>query len=181
MLRSLLPILLILTHLACSHAHHQIAPPPSPPSTPAALSQHPVIGNLGLPLGTPTEIEATIIAGRDLRMKEYENRYLLRITTVAGRTLPEPQVMDFSVRGSAHLAADASALHELKTGQESRAIDSDQIPKLEQDYVGKRVRLLAYETGRYSGIPRNLPKDFPVWQDHSFAFTTSLVVLEERK
>jgi hypothetical protein len=177
--RSFPLILSVLVHLACSHAHPKEST--EPPLTAATLSQHPVIGRLGLPLGTPTDIEATVIAGRDLRMKEYEGRYLLRVITVAGRALPEPQVMEFSVRGSAHLATDASSLHELKTGEESHALNSDQIAKLEQDYVGKRVRMLAYETGRYSGIPRNLPKDFPVWQDHSFAFTTSLVVLEERK
>ena len=51
---------------------------------------------------------------------------------------------------------------------------------LEAGYVGREVRLAAYETGRFDGIPANLPSDVGSWQDRAFAFRTSLVVLAER-
>ena len=45
-------------------------------------------------------------------------------------------------------------------GQKTGHLDSDQIAKLEQGYVGKQVRLMVYETGGFSGIPRAIPGDF---------------------
>jgi hypothetical protein len=38
----------------------------------------------------------------------------------------------------------------------------------------------AYETGRFDGIPKNMPRDLMLWQDRGFAFRTSLVVVAER-
>ena len=49
------------------------------------LNRRPVVGKLGLPLGTATEIEVQIISGRELRRKAYRSSYLLKVTHVENR------------------------------------------------------------------------------------------------
>jgi hypothetical protein len=173
-------LFLAVSHLACAHAHPKEST--ESPLTAAALSQHPVVGRLGLALGTPTEIEAIVIAGSELRVKEYDGSYLLRVTKVDGRLLAEPPLMRFAVRGFAEvqLANDPFHLYELKMKGKAEQLSSEQIGKLEEGYVGKQVRVVAYEEGGYSGIPHHLPKDVPIWADRSFAFRTWLIVLAER-
>ena len=60
------------------------------PVTVAELNERPVIGQLGIPLGTCGEIQAKIIAGRELRLKQYDGAYLLSVTHVGGKELKSP-------------------------------------------------------------------------------------------
>lgn len=147
------------------------------------LTEHPPTGELGLPLGTVVEIRATVIAGRELELKNYTFDYLLRVTEVNGRALPEQPLMRFTVPFlGAKLANDIFCLYELKTGKKYGSSDFE-IESLERGYVGKRVRLVVYETGRYYGVPKNLFRDFrdvQTWQEPSFYFLNSLAVLKER-
>lgn len=155
---------------------------PTRPIKIGELNRRPVVGKLGLPLGTATEIEAQIISGRELRRKAYRSSYLLKVTHVGGKELDNRPLLTFSVPAfvSVRLANHTFGLHELKTGKKAGTLNSTQIEKLEKGYVGKTVRLLVYEVGRFHGIPSNLPNDFPVWQDSGFHFSTSLTVLAER-
>ena len=151
-----------------------------PPATTAPAAEPPV-GRLGLPLGTVAEIRATVVAGRDLHDKGHQGQYLLRVTHVNGAALPGQRLMEFTVPfGRARLAPDEFELYELQHGERAKSLDSDQVAALEAGYVGREVRLAAYETGRFDGIPANLPSDVGSWQDRAFAFRTSLMVLAER-
>ncbi|HPF38830.1 MAG TPA: hypothetical protein P5081_18500 [Phycisphaerae bacterium] len=152
-----------------------------PPSI-ASLTANPVIGSLGLPLGTVAEIRATIVDGDDLRMKAYQGAYLLRVTNVDGRPLEPSRVKEFSVPPfiGVKLANDDFRLHKIKTGAEAKSLDANQVEDLKKGYVGKEVRLAVYETGAYSGMPRNLSDDVPVWQSTDFVFSTWLVILADR-
>jgi hypothetical protein len=145
-----------------------------------ALTENPVVGALGLPLGTVVEIRGNVISGDELRLKAYAGTYLLRVKEVGGRARVPPAVMEFSAPFVASLPSDPFELYESKTGSKPDGLDSAQIKQLEKGYVGKQVRLVVYETGGYSGIPRKLPADAPTWQDRDFGFRTSLVVLAER-
>ena len=78
------------------------------------------------------------------------------------------------------MASDGFGLYTLKTGKTASRLTGEQIDELEKGYVGSAVRLLAYETGAFSGIPSNLPRDFVVWQDRRFSFSTQLVILQDR-
>jgi hypothetical protein len=171
---------LVVVVAGCAAGHNPAAPT-TQRSSPAE-SKPPVIGKLGVPLGTVVEIRATVVAGSETRMKQYQSAYLLRVSEVGRRPLPQPQLMEFSVPGfvNANLANDDFDLYELKNGEKTGRLDSAQIEELQKGYVGKAVRLAVYETGGYSGIPANLPSDVPVWQDRGFGFSTSLVVLAER-
>ena len=146
------------------------------------LNKRPVVGELGLPLGTATEIHAEIISGRELRQKGYNSLYLLKVTRVAGKKMNNAPRLKFSIPSfvRVNLARHNFDLYELKTGEKTGSLSSKQIEKLEEGYIGKTVRLVVYEVGSFSGIPRNLPKDVPIWADFGFHFSTSLVVLAER-
>jgi hypothetical protein len=149
----------------------------------AELNERPVIGQLGIPLGTCEEIRAKIIAGRDLRLKQYDGVYLLSVTQVAGKELASPVVLRFSTAPGAavNLANDGFELHQLKTGRKAESLTDTKIQGLEKGYVGKTIKLTVYEVGGFSGIPRNLPKGTAVWADVGFGFSTSLVILRERQ
>ncbi|MEM9346934.1 MAG: hypothetical protein AAGB26_09995 [Planctomycetota bacterium] len=92
-------------------------------------------------------------------------------------------MLEFSVPGfvDVELANDDFDFYELNHGKRIGRLNSNQVQALQNDYVGKQVRLAVYETGGFSGIPGNLPDDVPVWQDHAFGFSARLVVLAERE
>ncbi len=145
------------------------------PITIAELRQRPVIGLLGVALGTVTEIDAVVIAGRDTRRKALRSSYLLKVTHVDGKKLNEPPTMTFNVGSSStELANNSFSLYKMKHGKKTGGLTSAQILDLEKGYVGKRVRLVAYEVGSFHGVPSKLPDDVPIWQDFKFGFSTNL-------
>lgn len=149
----------------------------------AELNRRPVAGALGVPLGTAVEIQARVVAGRDLRSKAYDGLYLLKVTHVAGRKLDDFQTVKFTVAGfvSVQLARNAFELFHLKTGKRAESLNSKQVAQLENGYVGRNVRLVVYETGGFVGIPHKFPTDVPVPASSGFHFATELVVLAERR
>jgi hypothetical protein len=157
--------------------------PTEAPITLEELNRRSVIGKLGLPLGTTVEIEAEVVSGRSLRLKEYFSLYLLRVTHVNGKELETAPLMRFSSPSfaSVELANHTFALYELKHGAKAKSLASSQIEKLEKGYVGKKVRLIVYEVGGFHGIPNQLPNDVPVWADAAFHFETTLSVLRSRE
>ena len=149
------------------------------PLTVDDLQQNPVIGKIGVPLGEVVWIEATVIAGRELRLKRYSGRYLLKVTSAKGKLLPEPQIMEFGVSGFSkvkNLPNESFGLYKMRHGKKPKSLNSEQIKQLEQGYVGKKVALQVYETGVFSGIPKSLPEGM-VWQDTGYGFFSHLVVV----
>jgi hypothetical protein len=160
-----------------------------PPAKPAPLrvselNERPVIGELGIPLGTCADIQATVIAGRDLRLKQYDGDYLLSVTHVGDKRMPTPVKLRFVTApgASVKLARDGFELHELKTGKKAGTLTDTKIRELEEGYVGKTMKLTVYEVGGFSGIPRKMPEGNVIWwADTGFHFSTSLVVIREQK
>lgn len=151
------------------------------PITLEELNRRNVVGRLGLPLGTPVEIQAEVVAGRSLRMKAYASMYLLKVLKVNGKSMNDTPLMPFYTLGfvNVDLANEAFALYTMKHGTKVTRLNSSEIAELEKGYVGKKVRLVVYEVGCFKGIPKNLPEDAPIWQDTGFHFHTSLTVLKE--
>lgn len=148
--------LFALSTMACAATRDDLAQ--STHLSLSSLTERPVIGALGVPLGTSVEIRATVVAGSELRAKAYDGSTLLRVTEVDGRPLSPPPLLEIQVPSFASVKEQA----------------------LVREHASNPARLVVYEVGRYAGIPRNLPKDVPVWQDRGFGFSTSLVVLAER-
>lgn len=132
-------------------------------------------------------IESIIISGDSLRMKGFAGQYLLKIVSLNGKELKSPPTMRFSVPGFAfaEIASNQFALYKLKMHEEAKGLTSDEIKALEEGYVGKLVKLVAYESGGFSGIPEfselpdDLPGLMPNWQDTMFHFSTHLIVLKQ--
>ncbi len=151
------------------------------PITLEEIRRRNVVGELGITLGTSTEIEAEVVSGRTLQVKGNGNRYLLKVTHVAGKKMRKSPLMTFSVMGfeAINLASQPSDLYELKHGTKVDSLNAKQIEELEKGYVGKKVRLAVYESGTFEGVPKGLPEDLPVWAGVSFQFSTSLIVLKK--
>jgi hypothetical protein len=152
------------------------------PITLDELNNRQVVGTLGKPLGTVVEIEAKVIEGSELRLKQFDGEYLLRVTHVDGNKLDQPAVLQFSTGFSVvELANDDFSLYELKHHKKASSLNSSQISELQKGYVGRSVRLAVYEVGSFRGVPKGLPKDVLTWADVSFHFDTSLVILAGRE
>ncbi len=174
--------LFVCVALAISSSAYGQGIPIESPITLEEINRRNVVGRLGVPLGTAVEIEAEVVSGSSLHLKGYDSHYLLKVTHVNGKEVGTPSLFGFSVPAFAavKLANHTFALYEMKYGTKAMSLDSSQVAELEQGYVGRSVQLLAYEVGGFSGIPRELPKDAPVWADTGFHFSTSLTVLKER-
>jgi len=143
------------------------------------LKKFPVSGELGIPLGTPANIRAIIIDGDSMKDKIRSSSYLLQVTEVNGVKLSVMPIMEFSLDHAQDtgLAADNFQLYYIRNKKEADGLTSDQIAELKIGYVGKSVSLVVYETGKFSGVPRNLPDDAFLWQDEGFCFEPNLEVL----
>lgn len=136
-----------------------------------------IIGRLGLPLGTVTMIEATIVDGDSLGTKPYGDTYLLRVTRVSQNTLASPPVMRFTAR-YCDLPNERSERYQQLYGDEPRVGTGGAVRSaLDSNYVGRSYTLLAYEVGVFQGTPDNLPTRY-TWQDYGWFFHTSLVVID---
>jgi hypothetical protein len=168
-----------LVQIGCSRASDHLDHDARP--TALSLSSQPAIGLLGIPLGTVTDVHATVVAQGGGREKAARS-YRLRVTDVGSRRLSNPPTLDFEKYSfiDVNLAPDELALYRMKKGKETGTPNEAQVAELEKGYVGKQVHLIVFETGAYSGIPGGVPQDVPSWQDHGFSFSTSLVVLAER-
>jgi len=135
-----------------------------------------IIGELGVPLGTVTEIDASIVSGRSLGSKGLTSDYLLKVTKVGTNSIAKSPTCRFQTH-DVKIASDVFALYELKNGKKPGTLSNTQITELERGYVGRAFHLLAYEEGMFTGVPQNLPADSVSWQDEAFGFRSHLIVL----
>ncbi len=140
-----------------------------------------VIGELGVRLGTLVTIEATIVDGDELGSKMNWGSYLLKVTKVDGNPLNPAPMLHFYVFGSdVDIEPDHFSLYEMKTGKKTGELNDRQIRELNKGYVGRKVRLLAYEEGAFYGNPTVSESlwDCMIWQSApNFCFQTRLAVM----
>jgi hypothetical protein len=171
----MLVVLSTLSAARCQDAKSQISI--------ATLQQADVIGRTGVPLGKVVVMEVTVVAG-DENSKRGAGKYYLRVNVADGVKPAESPMMSFGGRvpGTMPLPGNTIELYRHKHNRDPDVdLDDQQIRELEKGYVGKTLKLLAYETGRFAGIPERLPKDYRPWQDHRFMFVTELVILGDAK
>lgn len=103
---------------------------------------------LGIPFGTIAKLEVQFFSGNDLHLKYYTGMTLLKVNSVNGKTIKDTITLTFT----------------------------DETGSLKAS-VGQKLTIMAYETGRFSGIPDNYFDYQPVRQDRSFAFDHNLIVV----
>jgi hypothetical protein len=193
---------LIAVIVACGGCGRGV-PPPFAQVTARDLASGavPLIGGLGVPLGTVAEIEGEIVATRHPGKTSVSGVvFELRVARVDGRALAEPPNLRFRVESAlvVKVAPDEAALARLITdlqtpgammrsnGVELVGIDpplmsAAQAAVFREGYVGSRHRLIVYETGMFYGAPANAPPEaISHVRGESFGFRTHLVVLAQR-
>lgn len=144
------------------------------PIAAASLNQRDVIGKIGVPLGHGATIEATVVSGSSLNRKGYDDLFLLQVDVVNGRKIDPALMMEFQVDHGANTTL-VSTVDELRnrSSQKDSVLTQDEYANVVRSYVGSRVKLFAYESGEYRG----LPSEFVFGRaTRGFGFSTFLVV-----
>ena len=155
-----------------------------PPISLSEISERGVIGNLGFPLGTSVTIQAEIIDGKTLRTKSTVSAYLLRVTHIEGEKLERPKNMRFYVfpltfdLEKLPLASSHHRFDKLLDKMNEKPLTPKERAAKKSNYVGRIVKLAAYETGGYTGIPHTLPEGVPAWPGTGFHFAPQLIILK---
>lgn len=142
-----------------------------------------IIGDLGVPLGTPVEIEATIVHAVD-EISDTKTKYCIAVNAISGKRLSTPRVFNFRAERElwSLMAATESELKALLDGYvrgdsgEKLKMTYDQANKYLLNYTKTLRKLTVYESGRFIGRARQLPP--PSSKAPEFKFETYLVIVE---
>jgi len=173
-MKHFLTVLLILAGLV---ARSQAQPGPD---LTGGKSETILITKLGIPFGTIAKLEAEIYDGGSLRMKAYEGAYLLKINYINEKKIKGAIVLPFTDE-TGTLANDDFSLYKLIYKKKTDSLGEAQLNKMKEKYVGKKLRLMAYETGHFTGIPKGYFKYRPIRADVGFFFENYLVVVANLK
>lgn len=169
-MRYFLTIIFILT---CSWTKSQEVPISGLPVGSPKIT---LTAKLGIPFGTIAKVEAQIFDGASLHSMGYQNVYLLKINYVNDKLIKENLLMEFT-DDTGTLAHEDFGLYELIYKKKTEEITEEQLKKMKEKYVGKKLVLMAYETGEFVGLPDNYLKYMPITQDFGFSFQHHLVVV----
>lgn len=151
--------------------------PAGVPLSIADLNCRPVIGRLGVPLGTLVRVHVVVVRGDDTRSKGDAGAYLVRVERVDDKPLVSPPELHFvSMFTEPQLPSNVSGLPLLLGRLEGDALEPEKQRSLESSFVGRSFDFRAYEVGAFDGIPSNM--NDAGWQDHLFAFGTTLQLVD---
>jgi hypothetical protein len=148
-----------------------------------------LIGDLGYPLGTPLEIDATIVSEMD-HFETPTGHFLLKVTRVNEKELNPSVLMRFGVRPGLRnaLVENEGQFDELcgflrQPGNflNSKPLSEEEIKTFERNYVGSRHKLSVYEAAHFEGVPEKLPSGKNAWNGPTFGLYTTVAVVLERK
>ena len=131
---------------------------------------------LGIPFGTISKLEVEVYDGDSLQMKAYEGTYLLKINSVNDIKINDTLLLAFTDETET-LANDDFSLHKLTYGKKAKSLTNTQIKKMKKNYVGKKLTVMAYETGHFSGMPKDYFKYRPSRADRDFHFEHYLAIV----
>ena len=119
-----------------------------------------------------------IIDGDKLDDKGYEGSFLFKIKSVDSIKLSKPIIIELKDE-TGKFPTDVFQLYKYLYGRETGAPTSDTTEKMKKEYVGKTFKVVAYETGEFSGVPDNYFKYQPVRQDRGFYFRHYIIVVAD--
>ena len=112
---------------------------------------------LDVPAGTEVRVQGKIVRADAAGCKELEDQYVLEISQVNGKELPDKKIFQFLAAKdlAPKIAGDIFELHRLKTGKETDEIPWAQVVALEKAYLGHPVEFVASElegkAGKHEG------------------------------
>jgi hypothetical protein len=170
-MRNISTILLILSFSLCVNAQKQ-----TDASSQSDTSIISITTQLTIPFGTIARLEVEVYDGDSLQMKECEGDYLLKVNSVNGKPVNDTLLLPF-IDETEHLANDDFSLYKLTYGKTAKSLTGTQIDKMKKKYIGRRLILMAYETGHFTGMPDNYFKYQPIRADMNFHFEHYLIVV----
>ncbi len=133
-------------------------------------------GVLNHPFGTILKMDVEIFDGDKLELKGNEGIYLLRIIRIEDSVLNDQLLLPFEDETDSFPKNDFE-LYEQLNGKTTGSLSSEEITKMEQTYVGKRFRIAAYESGKFTGLPDGYNKYLDERSDKGFYFKNYLIVI----
>lgn len=138
---------------------------------------------LAFPFGTLVKLKFEIIDGASLKQKSLDGIYMMKIKEVNGNSLKEPFTLEFIDETGEFPTENFALYKKIHRREAENDLSSDEIKKMEKDYVGKTFIVLAYESGKFVGTPEesdyvykkvHLPR--LIKQDVSFQFKNYMVI-----
>ncbi|MGC4104058.1 hypothetical protein [Ferruginibacter sp.] len=121
-------------------------------SLPGDSSNITITTKLGIPFGEMAKLEIEVYNGDSLLWKEYQGVYLLKVNAVNNIKINDSLILRFTDE-TGTLANDDFNLYQLLYKKKTGSLSSTQISKMRKKYIGKRITVMAYETGQFRGTP----------------------------
>lgn len=139
-----------------------------------------IIGELGLPLGTPVQVEGYLLPPQKSAYFAFPVEITLAIDTIAGEKIDAPRKFSFRVESPVASKLDNTESELKKVFDffvQEHDLSREQADKMFGDYAKVRRKLLVYESAYFIGRPRNLPPAAPRIATPPFGFETFIVVV----
>lgn len=131
---------------------------------------------LHYPFGTILKIDVEIVDGDELHLKGRGGKYLFKIVRIEDSILNDPLLIPFEDETGLFPTNDFE-LYEHLNGKTTGSISSDEAAKMKQHYAGKRFRIAAYESGKFTGLPDGYNEYLDERTDKNFHFENYLIVI----
>lgn len=139
-----------------------------------------ILGELGLPLGTPVEVEGVLLGPKKTTSIPFPDEIRFAVDVVGGKRLESPKEFSFRVENPTMSKIQNSEFG-LKSTLDffvgNNEMTREQADKMFADYAKVRRKLLVYESATYVGRPPNLPNQLPARAEPLFGFSSYLVVV----
>jgi hypothetical protein len=135
---------------------------------------------LNIPFGTIAKLEVEVYDGDSLQMKAYQGTYLLKINSVNDKKIGDTLLLPLTDE-TEELANDNFGLYKLTYRKTANSISDKEIAKMKKNYVGRKLTLMAYETGHFTGLPKDYFKYRPISAGTNFHFQNYLIVVSNLK
>lgn len=116
-------------------------------------------GRLGLAFKTKATLEVEVVRAEDVGKENLAGAYLLRVLRVDSVELKSKPVFQFkTAEGVPALPDDVFALYKQKTGKDVEEIPEEDVKRLEEGFVGKK---LTYQATEIEGMKKNAADKSP--------------------
>jgi len=109
-------------------------------------------------------------------MKVYQGLFLFKVNAIDDKPQNDTLLIPF-IDETGQFANNIFELYKLTYRKSKTSISAQQIDRIKKTYVGKKFTLMAYETGKFTGLPQDYLKYRPTRTDTNFHFQNYLVVI----
>ncbi|WP_379981239.1 hypothetical protein [Dokdonia ponticola] len=135
--------------------------------------------SLNFQYGTLIELHVEIIDGDSLYLHRYQGDYLLKILKINGEKIDKPIIFEFEDHTYGSFPTGNFELYKRLFDKEIERLDSTMIEEMKKKYVGKTFEIVAYESTKSTGKPRDTYKYTGISPQLNFHFINYLVIIRD--